>query len=100
LILFRQQAKLIDARGADFVHHRDNVAVLGSSIALYVDSFVKTGGQHVFNLPGDVFLGDLGLLTLAISTGRLFCNIGVTTIKMISRTSMMSAIGMTFGAAI
>ncbi len=29
-----------------------------------------------------------------------FCNIGVTTMKMISNTSMMSAIGITLGAAI
>src|SRR5271170_5190279 len=37
---------------------------------------------------------------LAMFTGRPFCNIGVITMKMISSTSMMSAIGMTFGAAI
>jgi len=42
----------------------------------------------------------VGLVTLAISTLMPFCNMGVTTIKMISRTSMMSAMGIIFGAAI
>src|SRR3984957_3127212 len=36
----------------------------------------------------------------AMSTVTPFCNMGVITMKMISNTSMMSAIGMTFGAAI
>jgi hypothetical protein len=35
-----------------------------------------------------------------MSTGMFFCNIGVTTMKMISRTSMMSAMGMTLGVDI
>ena len=42
----------------------------------------------------------IGLATFAISTDIPFCNMGVTTMKMISSTSMMSAIGMMFGAAI
>ena len=37
---------------------------------------------------------------LAMFTGRPFCNRGVITMKIMSKTSMMSAIGMTFGAAI
>src|SRR5271157_3914546 len=36
-----------------------------------------------------------GLLTLAISTGTPCCNIGVTTMKMISSTSITSTIGVT-----
>src|SRR5262249_49934725 len=39
-----------------------------------------------------------GLLTLAISTVMPFCNMGVTTMKMISSTSMISAIEMTLGS--
>ena len=41
-----------------------------------------------------------GFVTLAISTLMPFCNMGVTTMKMISRTSMMSAMGIILGAAI
>src|SRR5260370_40887474 len=41
-----------------------------------------------------------GLSVEAKSTWCVFCNMGVTTMKMISRTSMMSAMGMTLGAAI
>ena len=41
-----------------------------------------------------------GLLTLANSTDKPFVSMGVTTMKMISSTSMMSAIGITFGADI
>src|ERR1035437_7461295 len=41
-----------------------------------------------------------GLSTLAKFTGTPFWSIGVITIKMISSTNMMSAIGMTLGAAI
>src|SRR5580704_11407953 len=37
---------------------------------------------------------------LAMFTACPCCNMGVMTMKMISNTSMMSAIGMTFGAAI
>src|SRR5277367_1845983 len=70
LILFRQKAELIDARGADFIHHRDNIAILGPCIALHVDSFIETGGQHVFDLPGDIFLGDLGVLKVDSSVSR------------------------------
>jgi hypothetical protein len=32
-----------------------------------------------------------------MSTDTPFCNMGVTTMKMINSTSMMSAIGITFG---
>ena len=45
LDLLGQEAKLVDARGADFVHHRDNVAILGPSVALHVDSLIETGGR-------------------------------------------------------
>src|SRR5215469_2236146 len=41
-----------------------------------------------------------GLGTRAISTETPFDSKGVTTMKIISSTSMMSAMGMTFGAAI
>src|SRR4051812_25151170 len=37
----------------------------------------------------------IGLRVFAISTGAPFCNIGVTTMKMIRRTSITSAIGVT-----
>ena len=40
------------------------------------------------------------LLVIARSTGVFFCNIGVITMKMMSRTNMMSAMGITLGAAI
>ena len=36
-----------------------------------------------------------GLLTLAMSTLMPFCNMGVTTMKMISRTSITSTMGVT-----
>src|SRR5467141_3126449 len=42
----------------------------------------------------------IGLVTLAKSTGMPGCNMGVTTMKMMSSTSMMSAMGMIFGDAI
>ena len=61
-ILLGQQAKLIDARGADFIHHRDDVAVLGPSIALHVHSFIEAVGDQILDLSGDVILGDLGIL--------------------------------------
>src|ERR1700740_3125594 len=41
-----------------------------------------------------------GFETLAMSTETPFDSKGVTTMKIISSTSMMSAIGMTFGEAI
>src|ERR1700722_20008242 len=41
----------------------------------------------------------VGWGTCAISTDIPFCNIGVTTMKMISSTNMMSAMGIIFGAA-
>ena len=127
LDLFGQKAKLIDASRTDFVDDGDDGAVLGASIAFDVDGFVELIGDLVFNLRRDLFFGDLvvaevdvvvardrnddgvvlsascisrGLLTVAISTETPFCNMGVTTMKMISSTSMMSAIGMTLGAAI
>src|SRR5580704_19115295 len=72
LILLGQQPQLIDAGRADFVHHCHNVAVLGSSIALNVNSLIETGGQHVFNLSGDIFLSDLRVLKVdrSISSDR------------------------------
>src|SRR5277367_5959791 len=49
-------------------------------------------------------LSALGILSafsaLAMFTGSPFCSKGVITMKMMSKTSMMSAIGITFGAAI
>src|SRR5882672_589724 len=42
----------------------------------------------------------VGLLTFARSAGKPFVSMGVTTMKMINNTSMMSAIGITFGADI
>ena len=41
-----------------------------------------------------------GLSVLAISTLKPFCSMGVITIKMISMTSMMSAIGTTLMSGI
>src|SRR5580700_2036139 len=70
LILLRQETELIDACGADFVHHRDNVAILGPGVALHVDRFIETGGQHIFNLPGDIFLSDLRILKVDRSVSR------------------------------
>src|SRR5277367_965350 len=64
LILLGQKAELIDACGADFVHHRNNVAILGASVALHVDSLIETSGQHILDLPGDVVLGDLRILQI------------------------------------
>src|SRR5580704_9127111 len=52
LILLCQETELIDACRADFVHHRDNVAILGPSVAFHVDSFIDTGTQHIFNRSG------------------------------------------------
>ena len=37
----------------------------------------------------------VGLFTLAMSTLMPFCNMGVTTMKMISRTSITSTMGVT-----
>jgi hypothetical protein len=42
----------------------------------------------------------LAVFVLAKSTGWSFCNMGVTTMKMINSTSMMSAMGMTLGVDI
>src|SRR5580693_6064863 len=70
LILLRQEPELVDAGGADLVHYRDNVAILGPSVALHVNSLVETGGQHVFDLPGDIFLSDLGILKVDCSVSR------------------------------
>ena len=127
LVLLGQKAELIDACGPDFIHDRNHIAVLRSSVALHVHGLVEAIGDAILDLPGDVFFSRLGMAkidvaiardrhddgiilvrilhfvrvsVLAMSTGMFFCNIGVTTMKMISRTSMMSAMGMTFGAAI
>src|SRR5258708_14062176 len=42
----------------------------------------------------------VGVLTFASSTDRPFVSMGVTTMEMISNTSMMSAMGIPFGADI
>ena len=42
----------------------------------------------------------LAVFVRAKSTGWSFCNMGVTTMKMISNTSMISAMGMTLGVDI
>ena len=125
--LFGHQADVIHTRGTNFIHHLDHIAVLGATVTLDEDGLVQFVGDEVTDLIrnlGDVGLGvaqvdvparrdatmmasslsasgiSLGLLTFANSTDKPLVSMGVTTMKMISSTSMMSAIGMTFGADI
>jgi hypothetical protein len=126
LVAFGQQAELIHTSGANFVHNGNHVAVLGASVALEVHGFVRLFADAVLDLPCKsafctwllprrccrrgyrhddriILIGVLHVLggfRARHVHGCFFCNIGVTTMKMISRTSMMSAIGMTLGDAI
>ena len=125
--LVREQADVVHARGANFVHHLDHIAVLGATVALDENGLVQSVGDAVANLLGDlrnigfvvaqvnvpaggnandhgvilVGIGHIiGIVDLRQIHRQPFVSMGVTTMKMISSTSMMSAIGMTFGAAI
>src|SRR5690348_11419060 len=71
-ILLGQEAELVDSGGADFVHHRHNIAILGSSVALHVNGLIETSRDHILDLPGDVILGDLGVLQIdrSVSSNR------------------------------
>src|SRR5713101_2081291 len=58
LVLLGERADRIHSRGADFIHHLDDHAVLGAGIALNVDRLVKTSGDAILDLRGDFFLAD------------------------------------------
>jgi len=102
----------------------DHDPILGATIALDVDGLVQLAGDPIAHLIGnlrDVRLGvtqvnvttrrnahdngiilvgigmSLGLVTFARSAGKPLVSMGVTTMKMINNTSMMSAMGMTLG---
>ncbi len=79
MIFLGEQPELIDAGRADLIDDGHDVAILGASIALDVNGLVQTGGDAILDQTGEM---------------------GVTTMKMISSTSMMSAMGITLGDAI
>jgi hypothetical protein len=114
-----EQSDVVNAGGPNFINDLDDIAVFRAAITLDKDGLIDAALDAIAHLrshliergflaadkdiaaagnsddDGVVFIG-----TLAISTDIPFCSMGVTTMKIINSTSMMSAIGIILGAAI
>src|SRR6266851_8922786 len=122
LLLIRQEAELVHPGRTNVVDDFDYPAELRPGVGLEKDPFIGPIRQLIFDLlrqiihldgvsPKEdlvissdgnqqrVFLVGVvhirGIIDLAMSTGVPCCNIGVTTMKMISSTSITSTIGVT-----
>src|SRR5258708_12283251 len=61
LVFLGEQTELIDAGRANLIDDGDDFAVLRASIALDVNGLVKTRGDAILDLTGEIFLGHLRL---------------------------------------
>src|SRR5215472_9626523 len=80
---FRQQTEGVDARGTNLVHGRDHVPILRSRITFHVHGLVQLVGDAVFDLPGDVFFGDLGITQVQRSITGHGDNNGIVLIRVL-----------------
>src|SRR5882762_6788142 len=61
LVFLGEQTELIDAGGANLIDDGDDFAILRASIALHVNGLVKTSGDAILDLTGEIFLGHLSV---------------------------------------